>query len=82
MISYLNGNPTNYTRECLNDTEDVTVHVYVWCFFQDLQANVKKIAEFLQVDVSKDLVANIVDKCHIEKMRNASRKLTQRRTSK
>ena len=42
-------------------------------FFQDLQANVKKIAEFLQVDVSKDLVANIVDKCHIEKMRNASR---------
>ena len=32
-----------------------------------------KIAEFLQVDVSKELVANIADKCHIEKMRYASR---------
>ena len=45
----------------------------VLCFFQDLKASVKKIADFLQVNVSKELVANIVDKCHIEKMRNASR---------
>lgn len=40
---------------------------------QDLKLSVSKVAEFLNVDISEELVKQIADRCHIDNMRNATK---------
>ena len=42
-----------------------------------MTGNIEKIAEFLKISVTDELIKNIADNCHIDKMRQATTEIKQ-----
>ena len=45
--------------------------------FQDMTGNIEKLADFLKISVTDELIKNIADNCHIDKMRQATTEIKQ-----
>ena len=56
-----------------HDTRGQYPTTVCYSFMQDLKSGVKKITNFLKIDIKDDLVDKIVAKCHIGELRKAEK---------